>query len=327
MVVALEPRDGHADSTLHGNTISSRVVAAVESRSDPVGSTVVDNDVYRIASVRVPGQLVKLEGTVDKHRAIVMVDSGSTGDFISEKLVQSCKLYSGKYESAKTVWLADGKEHIIQSYIDSTIKLGDLIERIELAVIPLVGYDVILGIPWLKRHNPVIDWNTSTVLVKVGDQMSKLPGYKESNAPAVELVSRLQAVRDVEKGEQMYLALVRPLQGHSDDKQLVSHSNTTSLVREFSEVFPHDLPKGLPPKRAVDHKIELESGQVPPSRPTYRMSQPEMDELKKKLAELMEKGFITESKSPYGAPVLFLKKKGWYTSYVYRLSCIEQDHN
>ena len=103
MVVALEPRDGHVDSTLHGNTISSRAVATVESRDDHVGSTVVENGVYRIASVRVPGQSVKLEGTVDKRRAIVMVDSGSTGDFISEKLVQSCKLYTRKYECAKTV--------------------------------------------------------------------------------------------------------------------------------------------------------------------------------------------------------------------------------
>ena len=297
------------DSTLRGNTISSRVVAAVESRDDHVGSTVVDSDAYRIASVSVPGQLVKLEGTVDKHRAIVMVDSGSTGDFISEKLVQSCKLYKQKYESPKPVWLADGKEHIIESYVDSTIKLGDLIERVELAVIPLVGYDVILGIPWLTRHNPVIDWSTSTVSVRVGNQISRLPEYKESNTPAVELVSRLQVVRDVEKGEQMYLALVRPLQVDSGDKQLVSNSSTTSLVKEFSDVFPDDLPKGLPPKGAVDYKIELEPGQIPPCRPTYRMSQPEMDELKKQLAELMEKGFITESKSPYGAPVLFVKKK------------------
>jgi hypothetical protein len=163
------------DSTLHGNTISSRVVATVESRNDPVGST-VDSDVYRIASVTVPGQLVKLEGTVDKHRAIVMVDSGSTGDFISEKLVQRCKLYKRKYESAKTVWLADGKEHIIQSYVDSTIKLGDLIERVELAVIPLVGYDVILGIPWLTRHNPAIDWSTSAMerLPRVRSDLGKL---------------------------------------------------------------------------------------------------------------------------------------------------------
>ena len=77
----------------------------------------------------------------------------------------------------------------------------------------------------------------------------------------------------------------------------------------MSDVFPEELPKGLPPKRAVDHKIDSEPEQMSASRPTYRMSQPEMDELKKQLAELMQKGFITESKSPYGAPVLFVKKK------------------
>jgi hypothetical protein len=59
----------------------------------------------------------------------------------------------------------------------------------------------------------------------------------------------------------------------------------------------------------VDHHIELEPGQRPPSKPTYRLSQPETDELKKQLADLLAKGYIRESKSPYGAPVLFVKKK------------------
>ena len=81
------------------------------------------------------------------------------------------------------------------------------------------------------------------------------------------------------------------------------------LSAEFKDVFPDDLPSGLPPQREIDHRIELEPGQNPPSRPTYRMSQPEMDELKKQLSELMDKGCIQESKSPYGAPVIFVKKK------------------
>jgi hypothetical protein len=242
-VVALEPKDGRVDSTLHCNTNNSSVVATVESKSDHVGSTIVERDVYRIASVRIPGQLVKLDGTVDKHRAVVMVDSGSTGDFISDKLVQSGKLYSRKYESVKTVWLADGKEHTITSYVESTIKLGDLVEKVELSVIPLVGYDVILGIPWLKRHNPVINWNTSTVSVCVGDQICELPKYNDSHTPIVELVSRLQVVRDVEKGEQMYLALVRPLECDSDHKKLELSGHTATVVKEYSDVFPDDLPK------------------------------------------------------------------------------------
>ena len=81
------------------------------------------------------------------------------------------------------------------------------------------------------------------------------------------------------------------------------------IIREFEDVFPDDLPSGLPPQREIDHRIELEPGQNPPSRPTYRMSQPEMDELKKQLSELMDKGYIQESKSSYGAPVIFVKKK------------------
>ena len=80
---------------------------------------------------------------------------------------------------------ADGNEHIIESYVDSTIMLVDLVEKVELAVIPLVGYDIILGIPWLTRHNPVIDWSTRAISVRVGNQFSRLPEYRESKTPAV----------------------------------------------------------------------------------------------------------------------------------------------
>lgn len=77
----------------------------------------------------------------------------------------------------------------------------------------------------------------------------------------------------------------------------------------FRDVFPEELPAGLPPKREVDHRIELVPGSSPPSRPTIRLSAPEMDELKKQLAELVKSGFIQPSKSPFGAPILFVKKK------------------
>lgn len=82
-----------------------------------------------------------------------------------------------------------------------------------------------------------------------------------------------------------------------------------SVVEEYRDVFPDELPPGLPPRREVDHKIELTPGAQPTSRPTFRMSAWELSELKKQLEELTKSGFIQPSKSPFGAPILFVKKK------------------
>ncbi|KAL4016773.1 hypothetical protein IC575_024430 [Cucumis melo] len=75
-------------------------------------------------------------------------------------------------------------------------------------------------------------------------------------------------------------------------------------IRTFSEELP-----GLPPHREVEFAIELEPGTVPISRAPYRMAPAELKELKVQLQELLDKGFIRPSVSPWGAPVLFVKKK------------------
>ena len=74
-------------------------------------------------------------------------------------------------------------------------------------------------------------------------------------------------------------------------------------------MFPTDLPNGLPPRRLIDHTIETEPEAKAPVRPIYRLSFAEMNELKKQLEELTDKGFIRPSTSPFGAPVIFVKKK------------------
>ena len=80
------------------------------------------------------------------------------------------------------------------------------------------------------------------------------------------------------------------------------------LIATFSDVFPPVLPPGLPPSRGVDHDIELEPGTRPQVGCTYKMSYPELDELRRQLDELLAYGHIQPSKSPYGAPMLFVKK-------------------
>ncbi|KAL0443877.1 UNVERIFIED_CONTAM: RNA-directed DNA polymerase [Sesamum latifolium] len=79
-------------------------------------------------------------------------------------------------------------------------------------------------------------------------------------------------------------------------------------LNEFEDVMPDELPRKLQPKRAVDHEIELVPGTKPPVRTPYRMSQPELVELRKQLQDMLERGIIKPAKSSYGAPVLFQKK-------------------
>ncbi|GKG51986.1 hypothetical protein Tco_0544624, partial [Tanacetum coccineum] len=79
------------------------------------------------------------------------------------------------------------------------------------------------------------------------------------------------------------------------------------VIRDFPEVFPDKLP-GLPPPRQVEFRINLILGAAPMTRAPYRLAPSEMKELSEQLQELSEKGFILPSSSPWGAPVLFVKK-------------------
>lgn len=81
------------------------------------------------------------------------------------------------------------------------------------------------------------------------------------------------------------------------------------VLEKYSDVMPDSLPKSLPPRRMIDHEIELLPGAKPPAKNAYRMGPPELAELRKQLDELLSAGFIRPAKAPYGAPVLFQKKR------------------
>ncbi|GKC35849.1 putative reverse transcriptase domain-containing protein [Tanacetum coccineum] len=103
----------------------------------------------------------------------------------------------------------------------------------------------------------------------------------------------------ISKGCQVFIAQV--MEKKSDDKRL-------EVIKEFSEVFPKDL-SGLPLVRQVEFQIDLIPGAAPIARAPYLLAPSEMQELSDQLQELADRGFIRPSTSPWGAPVLFVKKK------------------
>ena len=269
------------------------------------------SEIDRVSSDRERGELVRIKANVDGHKAVVMVDGGSTGDFIDPEFVRSHGVKTTPYVKPKCVVLADGTPYVCKYYTVVRISMGKLSELRRFDIIPLSGYNIIAGIPWLRTHNPVFDWNSSTVTVQLGDQPYQLPKYTKPGNADVLVLSAIQFSRLAkQKDSELGILFVNTVEGESTGNPVVSYDpRVKTLLDEYSDVFPEELPPGLPPQRDIDHKIEIIPGSVPPVRPTYRMSVPELDELKKQLKELLEKGHIRVSKSPYRSPVLFVKKK------------------
>jgi len=92
-------------------------------------------------------------------------------------------------------------------------------------------------------------------------------------------------------------------------KLVTSPKCIRQILEEFPDVMPEELPEDLPSRRRVDHAIEVVPRVAPPAKAPYRMNHEELKELKVQLEELLAKSYIKPSKSPYGAPVLFVHKK------------------
>ena len=86
-------------------------------------------------------------------------------------------------------------------------------------------------------------------------------------------------------------------------------SVVTSLLRNFEDVFPEDIPNGLPPIRGIEHQIDFIPSDSIPNQPAYRSNLEEMKELQRQVEELVEKGYVRESMSPCAVPVLLVPKK------------------
>ena len=157
----------------------------------------------------------------------------------------------------------------------------------------------------MYNTNPSIDWRDNTLTFNFGKTnitVSADERKDQGNACNSLIISKQQLAKaPVDELFAIYLNNIETFE-HNDPV-------VQKLLKKFVDIFPDTLPNKLPPVRSIDHAIDIVPGSEPPLRPIYRMTQLEIQELKKQLAELLEKGFIRPSTSPYGAPVLFVHKK------------------
>nr|GEX08269.1 putative reverse transcriptase domain-containing protein [Tanacetum cinerariifolium] len=215
---------------------------------------------------------------LNNRYASILFDTDADRSFISIAFSSLVNIDPTPLGSSYDVELADGKIVRIDTIIRGcTINFQNHPFNIDLMPVELGSFNVIFGMDWLRRCHAVIVFMSYT---KAQEYMAK--------------------------GCQIFLAQIsaKKEEDKSEGKQL----KDVTIVRDFSEVFIEDLP-GLPPARPAEFQIDLIPGAAPITRAPYRLAPSEMKELSEQLQELSDKGFIRHSSSPWGALVLFVKKK------------------
>ncbi|GJT22994.1 putative reverse transcriptase domain-containing protein [Tanacetum coccineum] len=260
---------------IHGNVMSARPKTlddAIELANDLMDQKLPQGRSYALGGRHASPDSNIITGTFlfNNRYATILFDTSADRSFVSNTFSALINIIPTTLESHYDVELADGKIIGVNTIIRGcTLNFMNHPFNIDLMPVPLGSFDVIIGMDWLTKYHGVI-------------------------------------ICDEKIGCDVFLAHITTKE--AKDKSEGKRLEDVPIVRDFPEVFPKDLP-GIPPAQQVEFKIDLVPGAAPVARVPYRLAPSEMKELAEQLQELSDKGFIRPSSSPWGAPVLFVKKK------------------
>nr|GEV37086.1 putative reverse transcriptase domain-containing protein [Tanacetum cinerariifolium] len=227
---------------------------------------------------------------LNNRYATMLFDFEADKSFVDIKFSHVIDIKPVKLNSSYEVKLADRKVVSTNSVLRGcTLNLLDHFFDIDLMPVELGTFDVIVGMDWLVKRDALIVCGKNEVHVPYKNKM--LVVKSDSSVSRLKVISCIKARKYIERGSQLFIAQVT--EKEPAKKQL----QDVSVIRNFPEVFPDDLP-GLPPPRQVEFKIELIPGVASIARAPYRLAPSELKELSDQLKELPEKGFICPSSSP-----------------------------
>jgi hypothetical protein len=221
---------------------------------------------------------------VSDTSAVVLFNSGALHSIISAAYVGKHNLPLPLLRCQMIVSSPGGDMPTRQLCLNVNLKIRGVDFVTNLIVLESKGNDVILGIEWLSKYKVLIDCAKKSVKMTT-------PEGKEMEFIAEPMVTA-KGVANCVKVNQL----------------VASQGSEVPVINEFPNVFPKELP-GMPPDRDIKFMILLKPGTTPIYKTPYRMATPELAELKEHVKELLEKGFIHPSSSPWGAPVISVPKK------------------
>ncbi|GKB12084.1 putative reverse transcriptase domain-containing protein [Tanacetum coccineum] len=237
---------------------------------------------------------------LNQHLVRVFFDSGANRSFISVSLASKLKIPSITIDTFYDIKMADGNLVRTNTVIKGcTLTLLNQPLIIGSHPLSLVVSEVVIGMDWLSKYHAKILYDEKVVHIPINGETLIIRGDRSKTR--LNLISCIKTERYISRGCQVFM--IQVMEKKSDEKKL----EDIPVVKEFLDVFPKDLP-GIPPVRQVEFQIDLIPGAAPVARTPYRLAPSEMQELSNQLQELTDRGFIRPSTSPWGAPVLLLKR-------------------
>ncbi|GJR96571.1 putative reverse transcriptase domain-containing protein [Tanacetum coccineum] len=279
-------------------------------RGNQAGNNRAPAKVYAVGNAGAnPDNVVAGTFLLNNRYAYILFDTGADRSFVSTAFSTLLDIVPNTLDHGYNVELADGRIIGVNTILmGCTLNFLNHPFNINLMPVEMGSFDAIIGMDWLSKYSAVIDCAKKIVRIPSGSEILIVrgDGCSEGHRTRLNVISCTKVQKYLLKGSHVFLAHVttKEIEDKSEKKRL----EDVPIVKDFPEVFPEDLP-GLPPTRQVEFQIDLVPGAAPVARAPYRLAPSEMKELSEQLKELSDKGFIRPSSSPWGAPVLFVKKK------------------
>ncbi len=254
-------------------------------------------------------RLIFLKGKIAKRDVLCLLDTWASHNFITRESAERMEL-----KAPIEVHFADGVPHptTLQAK-EVPLQLGNWRGKVDLLISTLGGMDCILGMEFIAQNNVLIEGHNRLVRIPSKSGIVRVKAHELPcvGGPTIHFMLGKTWKKECVGGHGM-LCVVRVLDEYEPGevtKLAIPSECIRRVLEEFPDVMPEDLLEDLPPRRRVDHAIEVMPGVAPPSKAPYRMSHEELKELKVQLEELLAQKYIKPNKSPYGALVLFVHKK------------------
>jgi hypothetical protein len=267
-----------------------------------------------LARISTP-QTLKIKGYIKKKKVIVLIDSGSTHNFIHYKLAKAMNFFVYPAPEFQVMIVVGGTSNCSGKCNKINLTMGEYVMNSPMISIPMCGVEVVLGIKWLQSLG-IVAFNFQELFRKFSLEGKEIELRGITGKPG-KVISSNGITKLLKKGHQGVITQLFSLDVQTSKPSI--SLDLQGIIDKHSKVF-EDIPKGLPPTQNHDHDIHLIPGSVPPNIRPYRYPYAQKSEIERMVEEMLEAGIIRPSQSSYSAPVVMVFKKdgSWHMCPDYR---------